>query len=206
MDGHELALDYVFAPGAPDDGVTVRVPLSLLNQLDPAPFSWQVPGLRLELATELIRSLPKAVRRHFAPAPEFARRALDWLAAHPADRPETLPAALGRALRTLTGELVDADRLGPRRRCRTTCGSASPSGRTTRPTPNRWPPARTSAALQAELAPRLNRTLAAAASALTRTGATRWKFGTIPSRCSCPATATRSSATRRWSTRAPRSG
>ena len=79
--GHNLALDYVFDPGRPDDGVTVRVPLSLLNQLDPAPFSWQVPGLRLELATELIRSLPKAVRRHFVPAPEFARRALDWLAA-----------------------------------------------------------------------------------------------------------------------------
>ena len=71
--GQDLALDYVFDPGAADDGVTVRVPLSLLNQLDPAPFSWQVPGLRRELATELIRSLPKAVRRHFAPAPDFAR-------------------------------------------------------------------------------------------------------------------------------------
>ena len=91
------------------------MPLSLLNQLDPAAFSWQVPGLRQELATELIRSLPKAVRRHFAPAPDFARRSLDWLAAHPADRPESLPPALGRALRILTGELVDPGRLGPGR-------------------------------------------------------------------------------------------
>ena len=69
-------MDYVFDPGDPDDGVTVQVPLSLLNQLDPGPFSWQVPGLRAELATELIRSLPKAIRRNFVPAPEFARRAL----------------------------------------------------------------------------------------------------------------------------------
>jgi len=100
-------LDYVFAPGHPDDGVTVRVPLSLLNQLDPVPFSWQVPGLRLELATELIRSLPKAVRRLFAPAPGFARRSLDWLAGHPAERSEPFVVALGRALRALTGEIVD---------------------------------------------------------------------------------------------------
>src|ERR671912_73760 len=90
---------HVFAPGAPDDGVTVRVPLSLLNQLDPVPFSWQVPGLRPELATELIRSLPKAVRRRFAPPPEFARRSLEWLADHPPDRPESLPAGVVRGAR-----------------------------------------------------------------------------------------------------------
>ncbi len=177
--GHELALDYVFAPGQPDDGVTVRVPLSLLNQLDPAPFSWQVPGLRLELATELIRSLPKPVRRNFAPAPEFARRSLDWLAGHPADRPETLPAALGRALRILTGEPVDLADWDP---------ASVPDhlrvGFAVRP--DDAPDAETLAAgqdlaaLQSELAPRLSRRLAAAASALTRTGATRWEFGTVP--------------------------
>ena len=68
-----------------------------------------MPGLRAELATELIRSLPKAVRRHFAPAPEFAGRALDWLAEHPGDSTETLTGRPGRALRTLTGELVEVD-------------------------------------------------------------------------------------------------
>src|SRR3712207_3345858 len=102
--GHDLVLDYVFEPGRTDDGVTVRVPLSMLNQLDPAEFSWQVPGLRGELATELIRSLPKGVRRRFAPAPDFAERALDWLQQHPVPHAEALTAALARALRALTGE------------------------------------------------------------------------------------------------------
>jgi ATP-dependent helicase HrpA len=185
MDGHELTLDYVFAPGRPDDGVTVRVPLSLLNQLDPAPFSWQVPGLRLALATELIRSLPKAVRRHFAPAPEFARRGLDWLAAHPAERPETFPVALGRALRALTGEPAD-----PAAWDIESVPDHLRVGFAVRPddAPDAEPLAtgKDLAALQAELAPRLTRTLAAAASALTRTGATRWEFGAIPDQVRLP--------------------
>ena len=183
--GHDLALDYVFAPGAPDDGVTVRVPLSLLNQLDPAPFSWQVPGLRSELATELIRSLPKAVRRNFAPAPEFARRALEWLSARPTERSETLPAALGRALLSLTGEVVDPadwDLEAVPVHLRVSFAvrpNDAPDGE----------PLATGkdlAALQAELAPRLSRTLAAAASALTRTGDTRWEFGTVPDQVRLP--------------------
>ena len=177
--GHDLALDYVFAPERPDDGVTVRVPLSLLNQLDPAPFSWQVPGLRLELATELIRSLPKAARRHFAPAAEFARRALDWLAEHPSDLPETFPAALGRALRVLTGELVELTDWDPE-----SVPDHLRIGIAIRPddAPGAEPLAtgKDLAALQTELAPRLSRRLTAAASALTRTGATRWEFGTVP--------------------------
>ena len=78
---HVLAVEYAFDPGSARDGVTVTIPVPVLNQLDPAPFTWQVPGLRPELATELIRSLPKATRRSFVPAPEFAARALAWLAA-----------------------------------------------------------------------------------------------------------------------------
>ena len=83
------------------------MPLAVLTQLDPAPFSWQVPGLRTELATELIRSLPKAARRQFVPAPEFAVRALAWLGDQPGPETESLPQALSRALRGLTGEIVD---------------------------------------------------------------------------------------------------
>ena len=69
----------------------MSIPLAVLNQIDPAPFSWQVPGLRLELATELIRSLPKPVRRQFVPAREFAARALGWLTDHPGPEREPLP-------------------------------------------------------------------------------------------------------------------
>ena len=71
--------DGLLVTGAGSDGVTVTVRLELLSQLDAAPFTWQVPGLRRELATELIRSLPKAVRTSFVPAPDFAAKAQRWL-------------------------------------------------------------------------------------------------------------------------------
>ena len=41
--------------------------------MNPAEFGWQVPGLREELVTEMIRSLPKALRRDLVPAPDVAR-------------------------------------------------------------------------------------------------------------------------------------
>ena len=72
-------LTYKFEPGDPLDGVTLRVPVPLLAGLDTEGFDWLVPGLRLELVTELIRSLPKALRRTVIPAPEFAERALPKL-------------------------------------------------------------------------------------------------------------------------------
>ena len=68
-----LRLTYRFDPGAAEDGVTVHVPLLVLNRLDSADFSWFVPGRRLELVTELIRSLPKALRRQVVPATDFAQ-------------------------------------------------------------------------------------------------------------------------------------
>jgi ATP-dependent helicase HrpA len=72
----DLPLTYRFEPGAPDDGVTVHVPLPVLARLGGAEFSWQVPALREELVTALIRSLPKELRRHFVPAPDTARAVL----------------------------------------------------------------------------------------------------------------------------------
>ena len=136
--------------------MTVRVPLSPAEPAGSGPV--QLAGARVaaELATELIRSLPKPVRRNFAPAPEFARRSLDWLAGHPAGRPGVPAAALGRALRILTGEPVEpADwdpasvpdhlRVGLRR----------PPGRA--PDAETLAAGQDLAALQSELAPRLSR-------------------------------------------------
>ena len=74
--GAHLPLSYQFEPGASDDGVTIDVPLELVPQLDADEFTWQVPGLRTELATALIKSLPKPVRRQFAPAVDHAKAAL----------------------------------------------------------------------------------------------------------------------------------
>jgi ATP-dependent RNA helicase HrpA len=105
----ELPLTYQFEPGSDADGVTVHVPLALLNQVRTDGFDWQVPGLRQELATELIRSLPKPIRRNFAPAPDHARAALERVT--PLEGP--LVEALGLELRRLTGVEVPADAWRP---------------------------------------------------------------------------------------------
>ena len=69
-------MSYEFQPGSEADGVTIDIPLKRLNQARPEEFSWQVPGLREELVTELVRSLPKAQRRELVPAPNVAREVL----------------------------------------------------------------------------------------------------------------------------------
>jgi ATP-dependent helicase HrpA len=69
-----LPLTYRFEPGTDDDGVTVNVPLALLASLTPAGFDWLVPGLREELVTALLKTLPKAIRRNVVPAADWARR------------------------------------------------------------------------------------------------------------------------------------
>ncbi|RBJ81826.1 ATP-dependent RNA helicase HrpA, partial [Xanthomonas oryzae pv. oryzae] len=68
-----LPLHYRFEPGAIDDGVTLDVALHLLNALDPARLSWLAPGFVADKASALIRSLPKAQRRNYVPAPDFGR-------------------------------------------------------------------------------------------------------------------------------------
>ena len=65
-----LSLDYVFEPGAPDDGVSVQVPVEVLGRLTPNGFDWLVPGMRPELVVATIRALPKRVRRRLVPAPD----------------------------------------------------------------------------------------------------------------------------------------
>jgi ATP-dependent helicase HrpA len=77
------ALSYRFEPGAEDDGVTVRVPLALLARLDSAGFDWQVRGLRADLVTALIKSLPKSIRRNVVPAADWAARLLTELPEEP---------------------------------------------------------------------------------------------------------------------------
>ena len=65
-----LAVTYRFDPGTPDDGATVHIPVEVLNRIDPAPFSWGVPGLRSALIDHLIRALPKDARRELSPLGE----------------------------------------------------------------------------------------------------------------------------------------
>jgi ATP-dependent helicase HrpA len=104
-DGVPLRLTYQFEPGADADGVTVHIPLAVLNRIRDAGFDWQVPGLRQELVTALLRSLPKALRRNFVPIPDFAADAV----AHMAPGEGSLLDSLERYLRRTTGVLVTRD-------------------------------------------------------------------------------------------------
>jgi ATP-dependent helicase HrpA len=92
-----LALQYRFEPGNEDDGVTALVPLHMLNQLAPAPFSWLVPGLFAAKVSALIRALPKPLRVHFVPVPEFAARVIPLLESGRGSLLVQLATALGRA-------------------------------------------------------------------------------------------------------------
>ena len=81
--GNELPLSYVFEPGAASDGITLDVPAQLLEELDSEQLAWLVPGARQEKIAELLRSLPKAIRRQLVPVTDNARRALESVNAGP---------------------------------------------------------------------------------------------------------------------------
>ena len=104
----DYELRYKFEPGDPFDGVTVLVPVPLLAGLDPAGFEWLVPGLREELDTELIRTLPKQLRKSVVPAPDFAARALPLL-----EEGIPLHDALSNALRSLGASGINATDFRP---------------------------------------------------------------------------------------------
>ncbi|KUN12666.1 ATP-dependent RNA helicase HrpA [Streptomyces canus] len=101
----KFRVTYQFEPGADADGVTVHIPLQVLNQVTDDGFDWQIPGLREELVTELIRSLPKPIRRNYVPAPNFARRFLDT--AVPLQEPLTV--TMARELKRMVGVPFDAE-------------------------------------------------------------------------------------------------
>ncbi|HFI5322772.1 TPA: ATP-dependent RNA helicase HrpA [Serratia liquefaciens] len=101
----KLRLTYQFEPGTDADGVTVHIPLPILNQVEDQGFEWQIPGIRRELVIALIKSLPKPVRRNFVPAPNYAEAFLGRVTA--LELP--LLDALERELRRMTGVTVSRD-------------------------------------------------------------------------------------------------
>ncbi|AIG64018.1 ATP-dependent helicase [Corynebacterium atypicum] len=111
IDGIELGLSYRFEPGADDDGVTVLIPVPMLASVNPRSCQWLVPGLREELFTELLRTLPKALRRTVVPAPAFAAKAAPTV--DPARG--TVTEELARALGELGARGIDADDFAPER-------------------------------------------------------------------------------------------
>lgn len=105
QDNLKLKLTYQFEPGTDADGVTVHIPLPLLNQVEMTGFDWQIPGLREELVIALIKSLPKSYRRNFVPAPNYAQAFLSR--AVPLEKP--LLDTLIYELRRMTGVTVEAE-------------------------------------------------------------------------------------------------
>jgi ATP-dependent helicase HrpA len=171
--GLTFPISYHFEPGAADDGLTIDVPVATLNRVEADDFSWNVPGLREELVTSLIRSLPKSLRVTFVPAPNKAR---EFLAAVPPGE-EPLLDALERWCRSTTGVVVPreawdwskvAEHLRPTYRVVDEDGREQARGKDLE-------------ALKEPLRPQFAAAIAEVAtdSGLARTGETTWVFDTI---------------------------
>ncbi|MED5433092.1 MAG: DUF3418 domain-containing protein, partial [Pseudomonadota bacterium] len=99
-----LPLEYSFDPTGDRDGVSLLVPLAVLNQVPEARLEWLVPGLLKEKLEALIRALPKARRRHFVPVPDYVSALLDTLSPE-----EPLLAAMTRELQRMTGVRIERE-------------------------------------------------------------------------------------------------
>ncbi|HEY3503816.1 MAG TPA: ATP-dependent RNA helicase HrpA [Actinocatenispora sp.] len=170
--GLRLDLAYEFEPGAADDGVTVRVPLAVLGQVRAEDLEWQVPGLREELLTALLKSLPKQIRRNLVPVPDTARALLHRIS--PDDGP--LLSTVERGLRAMLGVSVprdawqlDAlpDHLRPNYRVEDTAGHVLAEGKDL-------------ASLKEKLADQARTALSESAPDIERTGLRDWTIDTLP--------------------------
>jgi ATP-dependent helicase HrpA len=173
--GLTLPLSYAFAPGAPEDGVTVDVPIAVLDrvaeQTSGESLAFTVPGVREELVTALLRTLPKQLRRALVPIPDRVREVLPRI-----DPGEPLLPALERELRRAAAVVVPPDAWQPdqvpehlRATFRVLDDQHRPLAR-----------GKDLEALRREVAPQSRAGLAAAAASLERTGMTSWDMEELP--------------------------
>ena len=170
MAGTRLPVRYRFAPGHPLDGLTLDVPLELLNQLDDARLSWLVPGMVREKVAWYFKSLPKGVRNRLIPLPTFVTRFMEesppgeaalqdsirgWLREHFDEAPRDWGAAVLPPHLAVNVRVVDAG------------GKELAMGRDL-------------AGLRAQLGEAAQMTFAAAGPAFERKGLKRWDFGDLP--------------------------
>lgn len=106
-----LALSYEFDPSSPNDGLTIDIPAAALDRIDPAVFEWNVPGLRTDIVIAMMRSLPKSLRKQFAPVPDTAREIVALVS--PLDG--RLTESLAKALTRRSGTIVRPDDFDPER-------------------------------------------------------------------------------------------
>lgn len=98
---HEFDVQYRFAPGEADDGVTLLVPLGQLTALVAEPLAWSVPGMLPLLVEQWLRSLPKQIRKHLAPLPDKLPALLDRLLSRSNYRQGRLHTALAQVVADL---------------------------------------------------------------------------------------------------------
>jgi ATP-dependent helicase HrpA len=171
--GIELPVTYQFEPGAAAAGVTVHIPVQVLNQVADEGFDWQVPGLREELATALLRSLPKATRVHFVPAPDHAAAALAQAQSGGGRR---LADELARVLRARTGIVVPPEQFAQDRvpdHLRITFAVEDGAGRV-------LGSGKDLSVLQDQLAGQVQRRMSSAAADIERKGLRQWDVGDLP--------------------------
>jgi ATP-dependent helicase HrpA len=173
--GLTLPLSYAFAPGTAEDGVTVDVPLAVLDGVAQATsgesLAFTVPGLREELVTALLRALPKQLRRALVPIPDRVREVLPRIGPG-----EPLLPALERELRRAVAVTIPPDAWAPDQvpdHLRATFRVLDDQSR----------PLATGKDLEAlrrQVAPQSRAGLARAAADVERTGLTTWEVGTLP--------------------------
>ncbi|NEM08963.1 ATP-dependent RNA helicase HrpA [Geodermatophilus normandii] len=173
--GLTLPLSYAFAPGSPQDGVTVDVPLAVLDTVaertSGESLAFTVPGLREELVTALLRTLPKQLRRALVPIPDRVREVLPRIGPT-----EPLLPALERELRRSAAVVVPPDAWAPAEvpaHLRATFRVLDDGGR-------ELARGKELGSLRAQVAPASRASLARAASELERTGLTAWTIGDLP--------------------------
>jgi ATP-dependent helicase HrpA len=165
-----LALTYQFEPGASADGVTVHVPLPVLNRLSPEGFDWQVPGLRQELVVAVLKALPKNLRVQVGPAPDAARLALAGVEARTGPMAAVILDEIHRQ-RRVDGrpEDVDWSRVPDHLRITFRVFSGTKT----------LAEGKDLVALQKRLAPKAQQAVSSAAAAHERKGLTTWDVGTL---------------------------
>ena len=176
--GADLKLGYRFEPGHPLDGVTMTVPLHLLNQLDPGEFEWLVPGLIREKVAAIFKALPKTYRRHLVPPTQHVT---EFLTEHGNRESgngnrETLTKAVLRYAHRAAGEPVPADALE---------GADIPAHlrmnfRVIDEAGRELAMGRDLAALKTQLGQAAQLTFAAAEPGIEKTGIKVWDFGELP--------------------------
>lgn len=107
--GIKLPLQYRFAPGTEDDGMTLTVPLAAVNQLDARRLDWLTLGWQAERMAALLKSLPKNLRRHFVPVPNYVQALLEVLEC----AEQSLTEAMAEALQRMTGVTIPAEAWNP---------------------------------------------------------------------------------------------